>query len=105
MFSRRQFLQQIGGGFGLAGLQGTLQAETVRQPHFAPKAKHVIFLFLNGGMSQVDTFDPKPALTRHDGSLCLDRKSVRTGQAARSCVRRGSSGRMASLGSKSVKFS
>ena len=67
MFSRRQFLQQIGGGFGLAGLQGTLQAETVRQPHFAPKAKHVIFLFLNGGMSQVDTFDPKPALTRHDG--------------------------------------
>ena len=30
------------------------------RPHFAPRAKHVIFLFMNGGMSQVDTFDPKP---------------------------------------------
>jgi len=71
-FSRRDFLQSLGAGFGMTGLQGMLQSATsdplaVRQPHFAPKAKHVIFLFLNGGMSQVDTFDPKPALAKWDG--------------------------------------
>jgi len=38
-----------------------------RGSHFPPKAKHVIFLFLNGGPSQVDTFDPKPALTKYHG--------------------------------------
>jgi hypothetical protein len=38
-----------------------------RQPHFTPKAKHVIYLFLNGGPSHVDTFDPKPELTRLHG--------------------------------------
>jgi hypothetical protein len=39
----------------------------VKAPHFPAKAKHVIFLFMNGGMSQVDTFDPKPELTRQNG--------------------------------------
>jgi hypothetical protein len=38
-----------------------------RQPHFAPKVKRVIHLFMNGGPSQVDTFDPKPMLTKYDG--------------------------------------
>jgi hypothetical protein len=38
-----------------------------RRPHFAPKAKHVVFLFMNGGPSQVDTFDPKPELDRLHG--------------------------------------
>ena len=70
---RRTLLQTLGGGFGLAGLTGTLQAATadpmaVRKPHFPGKAKHVIYLFLNGGMSQVDTFDPKPALIKYDGT-------------------------------------
>ena len=36
-------------------------------PHFEPRAKNVIFLFMNGGVSQVDTFDPKPALEKYDG--------------------------------------
>jgi hypothetical protein len=56
---------------GLAGLLeqparavGPLAAQ---QPHFPAKAKHVIFLFLNGGPSHVDTFDPKPMLSRYDG--------------------------------------
>jgi hypothetical protein len=40
---------------------------SVKSPHFPAKAKRVIFLFLNGGMSQVDTFDPKPMLVKHDG--------------------------------------
>jgi hypothetical protein len=35
--------------------------------HFRPRAKHVVFFFMNGGPSQVDTFDPKPALTRYHG--------------------------------------
>ena len=38
-----------------------------KNPHFAPRAKHVIHLFMNGGPSQVDTFDPKPALDRYNG--------------------------------------
>src|SRR6266853_1467416 len=39
-----------------------------REPHFPVRAKHAIFLFMNGGPSQVDTFDPKPALTRLHGT-------------------------------------
>ncbi len=63
----------MGAGFGSVGLAGVAGAATgnaalaAQQPHFAPKAKHVIFLFLNGGLSQVDTFDPKPMLDKHDG--------------------------------------
>lgn len=53
----------------MLGLGRTLQgaSNAPRGPHFAPKAKHVIYLFLNGGPSQVDTFDPKPALTKYHG--------------------------------------
>ena len=60
--TRRQMLQATGVGFGQLGL-----ANLMAKPHFAPKAKHVIFLFLNGGASQVDTFDPKPMLTKFHG--------------------------------------
>jgi len=64
-------LCRMGGGFGAVALEGML-AERVRAaagtPHFRPKAKHVIFLFLNGGLSQVDTFDPKPALAARHGT-------------------------------------
>jgi hypothetical protein len=42
---------------------------TMHRPHFTPRAKHVIHVFLNGGMSQVDTFDPKPELTRRAGQM------------------------------------
>ena len=82
MFNRRQFLGQLGGGFGLVGAQSVLQAG----PHFAPKAKHIIFLFLNGGMSQVDTFDPKPALTKYDGQPMPGPK-VRTDRASGTLMR------------------
>ena len=75
MMTRRRLLHTMGTGFGSAALAHVLQANTVnsanplapRAPHFAPKAKHVIFLFLNGGPSQVDTFDPKPMLTKFNG--------------------------------------
>lgn len=64
-------LSTVGCGFGLLGLRGVCEAVenpfAPKQPHFTPKAKRVIFLFMNGGMSQVDTFDPKPMLTRYHG--------------------------------------
>lgn len=85
--SRREFLWQVGGGFaGLAlidllsrdgAFAGPALAAAEAQaadplapkpPHFAAKAKHVIFLFMNGAPSHVDTFDPKPALDAHHDS-------------------------------------
>lgn len=68
---RRQFLKSVGAGFGLYGLAGSLEAANplgVKAPHFAPKAKRIIYLFLNGGPSQVDTFDPKPMLAKYHGT-------------------------------------
>src|SRR5262249_21058639 len=75
--SRRDMLRGMGAGFGLLGLAGVLATESTaraasnplapRAGHFTPKAKRVIFLFMNGGPSHVDTFDPKPGLTTHDG--------------------------------------
>src|SRR5262245_32863687 len=62
MLTRRQILAAMGCGFGNLSLK-TLLAK----PHFPPRAKHVIFLFLNGGPSQVDTFDPKPMLQKMHG--------------------------------------
>ena len=58
----------MGAGFGSVGLASALPNPlSPRAPHFPAKAKHVIFLFLNGGPSQVDTFDPKPMLTKQNG--------------------------------------
>lgn len=74
--TRRQALQSIGCGFGalaLAGLAGrsfaneTSGKSQIGKPVTVPKAKRVIFLFMQGGPSQVDTFDYKPILERHDG--------------------------------------
>jgi hypothetical protein len=74
--TRRDLLAQSANGFGLIALasllgEGEARAEAnplaPKKPHFAPKAKRVIFLFMHGGPSQVDTFDPKPALTRDSG--------------------------------------
>lgn len=79
--SRRDWLSQAGTGFGMLALAGLLQQEGLlaaegtstadplapRPPHFAPRAKRVIFLFMHGGPSQVDTFDPKPLLDRDHG--------------------------------------
>ncbi len=49
-----------------AGVDG-INPFGVRRPHHEPKAKRVIHFFMNGGPSQVDTFDPKPELTKYDG--------------------------------------
>ena len=69
--SRRQWLQQSANGFGavaLAGLLAESSPETAAAvSHHAARAKHVIFCFMDGGVSHVDSFDPKPALEKHHG--------------------------------------
>jgi hypothetical protein len=83
--SRRDFLSTLGGGFGAVALNALLQMESraeikidpinpflPRPPHFTPKAKSVIFLFMVGGPSQVDTFDYKPELQKLDGQPVPD---------------------------------
>jgi Protein of unknown function (DUF1501) len=73
--SRRQMLAGCANGFGLIGLADLLAQNAaaatgplaVQQPHFAPRAKRVIFLFMSGGPSHVDLFDPKPKLAEMNG--------------------------------------
>src|SRR5579864_2533644 len=87
--SRREFLTKSGLGFGSLALTYLLERETAfgavfpnspaasaskivnplapKAPDFRAKAKSVIFIFMQGGQSHVDTFDPKPDLTRFDG--------------------------------------
>ena len=77
--SRREMLARCGTGIGTIALAGVLRdaqaADAPRAtdplapkaPHFAAKAKHVVHLFMNGGASQVDTFDPKPQLDKYHG--------------------------------------
>jgi len=73
LINRRNFLSRTGMGMGMLGLSllnsQDLKANPFRprSSHFAPKAKHVIHVFCNGGASQVDTFDPKPALNKYAG--------------------------------------
>ena len=67
MITRRKAVQLMGAGFGLVGLGDSLRASSGQGTHFAPKAKQVIFLYLNGGLSHVDSFDPKPELDKRDG--------------------------------------
>ena len=75
LLSRRDLLRTTGTGLGLLALPALLQAEevassnplAVRSPHFAPRAKHLVHIYLNGGPSQVDTWDPKTELTKWGG--------------------------------------
>src|SRR5262245_37646469 len=75
-FSRRQLLQHSACGFGLLALADLLAQQTKvedasplaeRKPHYATKANRIIFLFMSGRPSHVDTFDPKPALEKNNG--------------------------------------
>lgn len=84
-WNRREVLRSAGGGFGWLAAMWLLQADGrlqssaradevavaslggARKPHFAPRAKHVIHLFMHGGPSHVDLFDPKPALAKLAG--------------------------------------
>jgi hypothetical protein len=81
---RRQMLKQFANGFGMVALAGlmaneshsseesqspasTLDPLSLKAPHFPPKAKRIIFLFMSGGPSHVDTFDPKTKLAKDNG--------------------------------------
>jgi hypothetical protein len=90
-FSRRDFLTSTGGGLGLAALATLLKQDAARAsdgsapagglpelPHFAPKAKRVIYLFQSGAPSQMDLFDYKPRLADLRGTELPD--SIRQGQ-------------------------
>jgi hypothetical protein len=81
-FSRRNWIKSISGGLGYAGLLGMLQDDFLRAapapilgnapvapkfPNFPPKARHNIVLFMVGGPSQLDMFDPKPSLLKYQG--------------------------------------
>ena len=79
--SRREFLLRGGGGFGALALTGMLARDqafaatnphSAKQPHFAPTAKRVIFLFMEGGPSHMDLFDPKPLLNELAGQKLPD---------------------------------
>ncbi len=79
--TRREALRSFANGFGMLGLAGLLAQEqrayaldaalagplAVRPAQFTPRAKNLIFLFMSGGPSHVDTFDPKPRLTAENG--------------------------------------
>src|SRR5208283_3791323 len=90
MMTRRQALRQAGTGLGMVGLVGLLHDAGLLGPvtaeaanpslssknplapkatHFQARAKHVIHIYLNGGPSQVDTFDPKPLLKKYEGKM------------------------------------
>lgn len=93
--TRRQMLQRCGTGLGSLGLASLMASEGMlnqaagasagnptspmapKKAHFPGKAKHVIHIFLNGGASQVDTFDPKPALAKYAGKK-LPMENLRT---------------------------
>ena len=73
MSTRRNFLADIGMGFTGLALGSMLHAEKPTGiPHFAPKAKRVIWLFMIGGVSHMESFDPKPELNKYAGRLLGD---------------------------------
>ena len=89
--SRRQLLRSSACGFGYLALQGLLGANSTRgasahsnpllpkAPHFPARAKRMIFLFMRGGPSQVDSFDYKPELKkRHEEDLGAGKRDYRT---------------------------
>ena len=88
--SRRELFQHAAGGFASIALAGMLAEQlpaqepvdplAPRRPHFVPRAKRVIFLYMTGGVSHVDTFDPRPQLfARHGQSITVDNWQGRRG--------------------------
>jgi len=83
--NRREFLTRAGAGFGALALLSILERDMTagempkpgnplraREPHFSPKAKSVIFCFMDGGPSHIDLFEPKPLLNKYAGSPLPD---------------------------------
>src|SRR5262245_58741246 len=82
--TRRDWLRSTGCGFGYLALAGLAAEQAAaasasanplapKVPHFAPRAKRIIFLFMQGGVSHVDSYDYKPQLEKNDGkTLAFD---------------------------------
>lgn len=94
---RRSLLKTLGGGLGMLGAAQVLAAEdsggapaTELKTHFAPRAKRVIHLFMNGGPFQADLFDPKPALEKYSGQR-PEGADLRTERPTGGCCHRPSS--------------
>jgi len=97
-YSRREALLRSGTGFGSLALASLVTNESnasgentdplaPKKSHYPSKAKHVVHLFMNGGPSQVDTFDPKPMLDKYHGKPLPEtnlRTERKTGAAMRS---------------------
>ena len=113
--TRRDLLARSGMGFGLLGLAGVLAGErqlgaapvteasrsplAPRKPHFQGKAQRVVHLFMNGGPSHVDTYDPKPLLEKYHGKPLPNpnlRTERKTAGAMRSPLPSGGTARAAS---------
>src|ERR1700761_2786654 len=88
LHTRRSALQKLGCGFGYLALAGLAAQEKARAgmvanpllpkaPHFKPRAKRIIFLFMQGGVSQVDSWDYKPNLETDDGKM-MDFEDLRS---------------------------
>lgn len=94
--SRRTFLQRSSAGFGWLALSGLLGEHAAAgqgrstSPHFAARAKNVIFCFMDGGPSHVDTFDPKPMLKKFEGQRIGERAVSRRSQSSANRVWLGS---------------
>src|SRR6516165_10011863 len=98
MLTRRRFLQDSACGFGALALAGLGASKALasddplapKLPHFAPRAKRVIFLFMQGGVSHVDSYDYKPFLAKNDGKMMAfddARQIANSGQRAASSQR------------------
>jgi hypothetical protein len=88
LYTRREMLTRCGTGFGMIGLANVLAADAPvadplapKPPHHPAKAKHIIHVYMNGGPSQVDTFDPKPALRTYQGQRPASIAGLRTENA------------------------
>ena len=127
--TRREALCQAGTGLGMLGLFGLLgdagylgavaegaDVAGARPPvsnplaprasHFPAKAKHVIHIYLNGGPSQVDTFDPKPLLKKYEGkTLPLGNLTTERKTGDRAARPRSGSGSMGRAGPRSARSS
>ena len=85
--TRREMLASTANGFGMLALSGLFANsgfgrddssgphEQLPRPHYQPKVKNVIFCFMDGGVSHVDSFDPKPKLGELDGKPCTESKN------------------------------
>ena len=114
--TRRRFLQNCGTGMGALALGSLLNDKLfaapganlgLGAPHFAPKAKNIIYLFQSGGPSHLDLFDPKPELTKRNGQTVPEElvKNIRLAQIGKNAKLLASPYKFAQYGRSGVWLS